>query len=263
MKGLILFSLGSARYVMAIECYLDDSYDIHKIPITTMAGYVSTEEAWKLFELEARKHLDCFSVSVFHSKPFHSSDCEFAGWSGDKKICFLEGLFDILSRNALYGISVSALSKVHKQRKAETGLSKTQSPYGFCFNVILDTLLRDEAIKEAIETKGATLSLKVEEGNPNNAGIRSTYMKIKGQYSLQKQLSGIGFVPKKSCVAVQAADAIAFYSRRHAQAVEENGREPVPYDRFLKIILERLPHATTLAYDFHGALPIIEPTRLA
>lgn len=262
MTCLISFSHGSARYVMSIECYFDDSFDDHKIPITTMAGYVSTEDAWKVFEVEARKHLNCFSVSVFHSKPFHSSDCEFAGWTVNKKLCFLEGLFDIVARNALFGISVSALTKVHKQRKAETGLSKTQSAYGFCFNVILDTLLRNEPIKEAIETQGATLSLKVEEGNPNNDGIRSSYMKIKGQYSPDKQLSGIGFIPKKSCIAVQVADAIAFYSRRHAQAVEENDRKPVPYDHFLKIILKRLPHASTLAYDFHGKPPVIEPVIL-
>lgn len=240
---------------MAIECYFDDSYDNNGVPIVTMAGYVSTLEAWKEFEEAVLSYFNMHNISVFHAREFHNTDGNFKGWTTCKKVSFLEGLFDLLAPKVAFGISFSALSDVHTQRKTETGLSKSQSAYGWCFNAILDRLLRDEGILEGINKHGATISLKIEEGNKNNSGILQLYGNIIEQYCLEDRLGSLEFIHKKQCFAIQMADAIAFYSRRHAQLCEANARRSMPFDRYLKIMCDRIPHIGILATDFSGEHP--------
>src|SRR5262249_7428289 len=44
---------------------------------------------------------------------------------------------------------------------------------------------------------------------------------IRAQHKLHRILHSISFVPKEQCRAIQTADLLAFYSRRHGVAMEE------------------------------------------
>lgn len=241
---------GRRRIVAVIECYFDDSYDDHNIPIVTMAGYVGTEDAWADFEVEIGPVYKKYGITEFHAKDFHSTKLQFKEWSRAKKHDFLEETVSVLAERVAFGTSFSALRRSHTERKADTGLSKTQSAYGFCFNATLDHILRDDAVRDEIDQHGATISIKIEDGNAWNDGLLKSYRRIKGQFQLQDRLSELSFVKKGDCKAIHMADAIAFFSRRHAQAMEGNGRVPVAMDSHLSIFLSKIPHVGIVATDF-------------
>jgi hypothetical protein len=234
---------------MAIECYFDDSYDDYSVAIMTMAGYIGKKESWRRFEADCIPLFDSFGIEVFHAKDFHSSRGEFSNWETSKKLEFLTSWFDLVKSGVDFGINRSVLKDTFDEAK-KFGLFKTESTYGYCFNQVLDDLLRDERILHEIENCGATISIKIEQGNKNNKGVLECFGQIREKFSFQDRLSGIEFVAKNSCRAVQVADALAFYSRRHAQESEENDRQPLPQDQYLKIMTERLSHKSRLTTDF-------------
>jgi hypothetical protein len=242
--------MGNAETNMIIECYFDDSYDENGVPVVTMAGYVGTKESWSDFESDCNPLFGSFGVAVFHAMDFHRNRGEFKGWTVTKKQEFLARWFDLVKVRAGFGISKSVIKQTFENRRPQTGLSKSQSAYGFCFDMVLNELLEHENIRYATENLGAMISLKVEDGNKNNSGVLDSYNEIRKKYGLEDRLSGIEFVAKNSCRAIQVADALAYYSRRHAQASEENNRQPVSYDQYLKIMLERVAHSCRVATDF-------------
>jgi hypothetical protein len=80
------------------------------------------------------------------------------------------------------------------------------------------------------------MAFLVESGNPNNSDVEPIfhrYVQTK-EFGLEKALRSITFVPKDSCVAIQLADFIAYYTRRHTEACIKAGgplSELPPYPR--------------------------------
>ncbi len=252
MKDVRVEALKPTRYIAVIECYFDDSGTHKGHEFVTMAGYVSVDASWRQFEVNARTYFSDFGVSCLHSIDFHNTRGEFKNWSGIKKRSFLSGLYNLLAPHVAYGLSVTVLRSQFDRKKAETGLSKNQSAYGFAFNWILDSLLKNKDIQLGVEKFGATLSIKVENGNHNNKELLEAYQYIRSKYSLNKKLKDMSFVGKTDCIAVQMADVVAYFSRRHAKQTEENGRRPVDPDGFLKIICDRVRHEGITIHDVWG-----------
>jgi hypothetical protein len=88
-------------------------------------------------------------------------------------------------------------------RKADTGLSKRQSPYGIAFIAAMNAVLRDEVLGPIARRDG--ISFVLEGGNHNNSGIVESYQQIKQQHRADF-LKSITTVSKSSCVAIQMAD---------------------------------------------------------
>lgn len=231
---------------MTIVCYLDDSGSGLDRPIVTLAGYIARLDEWMAFEPKGRAYLDGNGVGVLHAVDLNQGRGDFKDWSVDRKLGFVRGLYDLFSPHALLGISGSAVHAQHKAKKALTGLSINQSAYGFCFNWILNRLLTDREIPPDDQ-----LQFVVEEGSKNNSGLAESYYNIKKQHNIDR-LTGISFVSKESCVAIQMADMIAYYSRRHGERVEQNNGLPVEMEPVLSSMMEKVSVISCLATDFLG-----------
>jgi hypothetical protein len=66
---------------MMLVCYLDDSGKDAQNPITTIAGYVASEDAWAAFEKEVESYFAERKVSILHAVDLHNTRGEFKGWS--------------------------------------------------------------------------------------------------------------------------------------------------------------------------------------
>ena len=74
-------------------------------------------------------------------------------------------------------------------------------------------------------------------------------------FDIAEKIKSVSFVAKTSCRAIQAADLLAFYSRRHANellraAPQERAKLMVDPGQMLKIIAENLPHRSFVANGF-------------
>lgn len=236
-----------------LVCYLDDSGASDRlVPFATLGGYVSYKAAWADFEPEARAYLDDAGVNCVHAKDFYSNDGEFKGWKVDQRIEFLDGLFNIFRPRAQLGISHSCLKATHLARKADTGLGKNQSPLGFAFAAILNDVVVDPILGRDAKFDG--IEFVLEDGNKNNSGIIKSYGNIKRQHGADF-LKEIRVVGKRDCVAVQMADLMAFFSRRQACQMESNDREPVEFDKYLKIMMRGIRTIGRASTDFYSGPP--------
>lgn len=245
-------SVGPAagRLTVMLVCYLDDSGATDRnVPFATLGGYVTYKAAWSAFEPKARAYLKAENVGCIHAKEFYSNDGEFKGWKVSRRIEFLEGIFDIFRPYVHLGISHSCLKATHTARKADTGLGKNQSPLGFAFAAVLNDIVGDSELGRDAKFDG--IEFVLEDGNHNNSGIIKSYGNIKRQHKAEF-LKEIRVVGKTDCVAVQMADLMAFFSRRQACQMEANDREPVEFDKYLKIMTRGIRNIGRASTDFGG-----------
>ncbi len=241
-----------------LACYLDDSGKDPQNPITTIAGFVARQESWVRFEEAVEPIFQDYGVPVFHASELHATKGPFADWPVLKKQSFLYKVCREMSPNVPLGVSMSAVKDAYEQRSAESQRKRTVRPYTFCFNVVIDWLLRDIRIGKLVHDEG--LALIVEAGHENNPEAKQTFDKVRERHELQNVLKSLSFVPKTDSRAIQMADALAFFSRRHGVAMESAfaAKKPEPATgHFMNIISGAVPIRAFVATDFgdSGRLP--------
>ncbi len=242
-----------------LVCYLDDSGKDPQNPITTLAGYAATEDQWRGFETEAEPIFTDCGVEVLHTKDLHHTDGEFAGWRVLKKQAFVARICVALSHHARLGMSASAAKAIYARRAAQSGRKRTITPYAWCFNLIVEWVLTDIRIGRTAHEEGVSFIL--ESGHQNNVEAERVFHDVCRLHEDAAQvLRSISFVPKESCRAIQMADLLAFYSRRHGAAIykaptRDKERVRQSPGTMLNIIAERMPYRPFVATDFGPDIP--------
>ena len=148
---------------------------------------------------------------------------------------------------------MSALRGIYKVRAEEHKRKRTITPYSFCFNVIVDWVLNGTATGRLAREDGVTFIL--EAGHRNNSEAEWLFNDIRTKFGLESVLRSISFVTKKECRAIQMADLIAFYSRRHgvAHIKAHERREREPREPMMDLIAGSVPVRSFVATDFGAA----------
>jgi Protein of unknown function (DUF3800) len=251
LRQLIPPSLLAKRLVVVLVCYLDDSGKDPQNRITTIAGYAASDEQWKAFEIEVEVWFTEFNVKIFHAKDLHNTDGEFAEWSRLKKQAFVARLCQAMSHHLQLGVSMSAAKETYATRASESDRKRTVTPYTFCFNVIIDWLLRDIRVGGAANTEGVALILEC--GHENNPEAEQCFYDVRALHKLESVLHSISFIPKDRCRAIQMADLIAFYSRRHGEAMERAPvaeRSNISAGEMMNLVAGSVPIRSFVATDF-------------
>jgi hypothetical protein len=89
-----------------LVCYLDDSGKDAQNPITTIAGYVASEEAWAAFENEVEPYFAERNVSLLHALDLHGTRGEFREWSILSKQAFVARIAQAASKHVSFGVSM-------------------------------------------------------------------------------------------------------------------------------------------------------------
>ena len=63
-----------------LVCYLDDSGKDPQNIVTTIAGYIATEDGWAAYEAAVEPIFAKYGVNVLHAKELHDTHGEFADW---------------------------------------------------------------------------------------------------------------------------------------------------------------------------------------
>lgn len=236
-----------------LACYLDDSGKDPENVITTIAGYVASEEAWVRFEEEVAPAFAERKVSILHAMDLNGTRGEFEGWSVLNKQAFVARIAQAASRHVSMGLSMSALKgtyKEHSQFRAETE-RRTVTPYTFCFQVVCDWLLRDIHIAKRVHSEGIRFYL--EEGHENNGQAEREFHHVRKHFHLENVLHSVCFIGKQRCRAIQLADLIAYYSRRDGVALLKSKKAGTEQeiDPMIKILCEKIRHRGFVATGFH------------
>jgi len=258
LHQLLPASLLAGRWIVVLVCYLDDSGGDPQNVVETLAGYIASEDQWKAFEQEVEQWFTEFNVDVMHASDMHKTDGEFKDWTVLRKQAFVARLCQTMNHHIMMGFSFSVRKNTYKQEREERAKSKkrTITPCAFCFNTIIDWIMRDIRIGKAVNTEGVALVL--ETGHRNNSEAELRFNEVRKYFKLENILRSISFVPKSFCRAIQMADLVAFYSRRDAIKLEKAVREGhgiYEVDTMAKIIVDAngIPYRSAVALDFGQA----------
>ena len=228
-----------------LVCYLDDSGN-KTDPIITIAGYLSLADEWKLFEQKARAYLSDKNVSHLHTVDFHHAKREFEDWSWERRTDFICGLYDILAPHCGLSVEFTVLKSVYVARHTEHGRPLVNSSFGFCFLGIIDRLAKDEGVSVLLAQSDMSLSFVVESGHRNNGDIERIFKRHKADPKGQI-FNTLEFADKKSNIALQMADFVAYYSRRFR--VGSGARRKAELDWF-KSVTRQIRSLPFYATDF-------------
>jgi hypothetical protein len=192
-----------------------------------------------------------YRVGTLHAKDLQATRGDFKGWSVLRKQAFVAQICLARSQTLIMGLSMSALKSRYAQRASESDRKRTVTPYTFCFNVIIDWIMRDYRLGGAAKKEGVALIIEI--GHENNPEAEQQFYEIRKLHKIDDVLRSISFVPKNDCRAIQLADLFAFYSRRNSAALEKakrEGKEELKVETMLRIITEGLPHRGFVATEF-------------
>ena len=190
-------------------------------------------------------------MKLLHTKQFHHRSGLFDGWTDFQQLKFATDLFDTAKPYVAGGISISVHKANWDKRRHAARSAQNVSAYGQCFRDIVGQLLKDDKLRTVRDQCiNDGLSMLIEAGNQNNAGVLNAYNKYKKEeaYAWFKHL---GFIDKKSCCAIQLADFLAFYSRRFAAThFDEKTKPKIP--TFLYLAKSTITTVGQLAEDLLG-----------
>lgn len=211
---------------MALACYLDDSGSHPESSIITIAGFLAPINLWTQFEAAAENLFDTYGVDCLHTRDLHASDGKFKGWSRVKKRSFCGELASHLRPLYPFGVSISAQKSSYLARKSEFDAWHNLSAFGFCFDRLMLKTYEQIFYEHGREMWHDDMSISVimESGNKNNNNALDCFNKLKHDEKLER-LASMSFIDKKDCIAVQAADFLAFYSRRWMDECVKSGNK--------------------------------------
>lgn len=250
LHRLVPRSLLAGRLLVVLECYLDDSGKDPQSHITTVAGYIAHESEWRAFEDEVEPIFERRKVSILHAKQLEDTDGDFKNWKVVQKQAFVAQICQLMSRHLSLGVTMSAAKVPYRVFKGQTPTKYAMSPYTFCFNVIIDWILKDIFLGGAAHADGIALFL--EAGHENNAEAEKLFHELRSLFRLENVLRSITFIPKDSCRAIQVADLLAFYSRRDAVAFDKatQAKKDHKESAMIKLITRSLRHHGFVATGF-------------
>jgi hypothetical protein len=251
LRQLVPPYLLAGKWIIVLVCYLDDSGKDLQNSITTLAGFAATDKQWEAFEIEVEPIFTSYKVGVLHTKDLHHTDGEFDGWKILKKQSFVAEIANIIGKHIPVGYSFSVLKANYRPHSDERASQRTATPYAFCFNNIIEWVLRDVRVGKIANTEGAAFIL--ESGHEHNPDAQRCFNAVRKEHGLENVLRSISFVGKENCRAIQVADFLAFYTRRQGVAMEQapiEERSQVKASEMLNIILKDLPIWAYVATDF-------------
>ena len=182
---------------MALVCYLDDSGN-RDDPISTLAGYIAPAHNWCDFEVHARELFDSIGLPYLHTVELHMRRGEFMGWTREQTAEFANVFYKILDQHAYAGFEFSVLKSEFENKKSVYGVEHQSSPFGFCLHGIVDRLVKDDGVKDALALPDGH---SVESGNKNEGDIRHRF----NMFQEQNPARFVSIVEaKKERIALQA-----------------------------------------------------------
>lgn len=231
---------------MTLACYLDDSGNKND-SISTLAGYIAPADNWRDFEYCARNLFKSIDLPYLHTVDLYMRRGEFKGWTREQTAEFANAFYKILDQHAYAGFEFSVLRSTFEARKSVHNVEHQSSSFGFCLRGIVDRLVKDEGVKDALGLPDVNLSFVVESGNKNEGDIRRRFNNIQKQDP--ERFESIIFKPKKERIALQAADFLAYFCRRlrTKNPTDKNYRDAM---QFFEIAKGGMLHRHFLATDF-------------
>jgi hypothetical protein len=189
---------------MAVFTAYFDASGNKRMPVLTVAGFVSRVRKWDRFNDEWSAILSREQVPSMHMTDFVSSQKHFSSWRGesDRRRRFISDLTDCIKRNTNKGFATSVFVSDYDEVNADFMMSEhIGQPFTLCARTCLGVLKAWAAEKN---TKPEELLVLIEQGDDDQ-----------GEFQRFARTDGFKVVPlnKEDAQAFQAGDIAGWKSR--------------------------------------------------
>jgi hypothetical protein len=192
--------------------YFDESGTHDGATVSGMAGFVGDKRQWAKFEKRTGKLFARHRVKVFHAVDVRRTKSDFAGWSVDHKIEFLDEFYHVINETLESGVA-AFISKADYDYYCGLNWPKgtrRDSKYGILFRACLSQTIDTMAsIPSSIEPR---LRVVLEDGHKNRDDAVRIYDWVEDRIGEHRALSGLAFGGKEGCLPLAAADLFAYSS---------------------------------------------------
>lgn len=224
----MFISLFHEKLFVTLVCYADETgvHDAtgkhHGAEVAAVAGYLSWKEDWAVFTPLWQAVLDRYGVAVFHMAEFANEkkcaqDCEspYHNWSRDQRDRFVHELIPIARDNALAGFSGLISVRDYDRLMPEELKKGVVHPYYFCFQLFFDTVL--ESVRNKFDgpfAEGEQVAFFFDQQDEFGPKALEMYKQIHLARDAENRMGAISFVDSRRCPPLQAADLLAFRTRK-------------------------------------------------
>jgi len=199
---------------MILTAYFDESGTHSSSPLSLMAGFVADARQWRKFEKRAGKLFHRFVVDIFHTIDVRRTDKDFAGWSVDRKIEFLDEFQHIVNETLERGFACILRNEDYAYYqslnwpKGARKDSKYTLTFRGCLASVVDAALEVDRWAHRPEPR---LNIVLESGHRNAPDAVRLYNFFRDKFAGQsKALASLTFEKKADCLPLAAADLFAY-----------------------------------------------------
>jgi hypothetical protein len=193
--------------------YLDESGTHDGSQAVSVAGYVSTPEAWTRFEADWRAALDDFGIDMFHMSDFENRAGDFQRWPNELRQERLARLIRIINTNVIASFGTTIMCSQYADTFSSEAHRFVGGPYGLAAVMVMMDL------GKILRLTGALGSIAyVFESGALGAGQVLQVFTANEQNPKQKEemrLLSLRFENKRDFVPLQAADILAYELYKH------------------------------------------------
>lgn len=236
------------RRFLVLKVHLDDSGE-KKEPFVTLAGFVGIAPEWSRFEVEARTLFDAYGIRYLHTVDMHHRRGQFELWSRARIREFTSTFFDLLASRVEIATEFSVAKGRFAERKQALGLKKEGAAITFCLKGMISRMYQRPGFKQLLEETGADVSFVIEAGNKHDNALMQAFNEMRPHYPALRSLV---FEDKQKLIALQAADFMAYWTRRLRVKDPDHPRFKDEYNFFAANVNKMPVTDLFCATDFYG-----------
>jgi hypothetical protein len=189
--------------------YFDESGTHQGAQVSVMAGFVGDQRQWRKFEKRTSKLFARYRVQLFHAIDVRRGDGDFAGWTVDRKLTFVDELQHIANETLLGGTTAIVRAEDYEfYSTLDWKNCRRDSKHGVLFRGCLAQVI--DIVGHTPTTREPHLSVVLEDGHKNAADTARIYEWAQGKLGPRRALSGLAFENKRTCLPLAASDLLAY-----------------------------------------------------
>lgn len=223
--------------VATLKVYADESGTHDGSPVVTVGMYIGRPSSWREWTKDWNKAKK--PIKVYHAVDAHNRDCEFRGWTRERRDKLVIGLLPVLARHNLLGVAVGIhMGAFRKAMDAHPELRQLfGTPYGACFQWAMQIILAKLNESRAIQRVAF-----IHECNDHQVEAMASF---KWAQKMDSRAVSLTFASKADFVPLQAADVLA-YEANHMI------RDPKKEERKSWLAMDPDPKSRTITVRHYG-----------
>jgi hypothetical protein len=202
-----------------LTAYFDESGHSATQGFFALAAFVAPSDAWLVFDVAWQDTLNNCNAPYLHMREFAHSLGPYEGWTEEQRRSLLRGCVSAIK--VAQAVAIGAVLDVADfNTLSDDGRIRLRDPFFCCFQEVV----RGAAISGVFENRGVKVDMVFSAQDEFRGQAMQLHEAMLQDNDLRDRIGGLRFEDMRRCLALQAADLMAYELRQHYHL----GREDPP-----------------------------------